>query len=287
MINTIEFTAGLIKSHETSLKESLKASRQKRRSLREACDKKVLKEDDDELEDEVVDDVVEDTVEEEPATEPVEDVVEDGEGFEETLDDTVYFCPVCNKHFIASPETADDDIVCPICGETEVLIDMGTAQEALEEEENADVAVELEDIEDVEEPVEDVPAEVPAEEPPVEEFEFDEDDLEEGLRLLAKKHISEKCKLRIRSGKLSKGNLVLEGRLLPQKKTFKVVFEGFGKAAKSKKKFVLEGHTTLFKSSKLKGLFVKEGSKISVKKCGYGILKESKKGYTKVKGLLG
>lgn len=286
MISTIDFTAGLIKSHETSLKESLRASRQKKRALKEACDKKVLKEEDDELEDEIIDDVVKDEVVEEPATEPVEDVIEDGEGFEETIDDTVYFCPVCDKHFIASPETADDDIECPVCGETEVLIDMGTAQEALEDEENADVAVELEDIEDVEE---EAPAEeeIPAEEAPVEEYDFDEDDLEEGLRLLAKKHISEKCRLRIKSGKISGGNLVIEGRMIPGRKSFQVVFEGFGKAVKTKKKFVLEGHTTLFKSSKLKGLFVKEGSQIRIKKCGYGILKESKKGYTKVKGLLG
>ena len=285
MINTIEFTAGLIKNRQTALRESLKSTKKESKTLKESCEeKKVLKEDDEEEVEDIIEEPVEDVVEEEPV-EAEEEVIEDAEGFEETIEDTVYFCPVCDKHFIASPDTADDDVQCPVCGEMEVLIDMGTAEEALDEEENAEVAVELDDI--AEEAPEAEEEAVPAEDE-IESFDFDEDDLEEGLRLLAKKHLSEKSVLRIRSGKIVEGNLVLTGRLLPQKRTFKVTFEGFSQAMKeSKRRFILEGSTDLFKSSKLKGLFVKEGSKVTVKKCGYGILKEAKKGYVKVKGLLG
>jgi DNA-directed RNA polymerase subunit RPC12/RpoP len=286
MINTINFTASLIKQRQSELRESLKNRKQVVKES--ACPVKkntLIKEEDDmpEIDEEI--DVNEKDVEvEEPAVEPVEEpaeVIEDGEGFEETIADTVHFCVQCNKHFLASPDTPDDEIVCPVCGEKEQIIDMGTAEEALDEEENADISIEDADIP--------APEEAPAEEEvSAEEIDFDESGLEEGLRRLVKKHINERALLKIKKGSIQGNDLVLEGKMLPGRKTFKVTFKNIKEhLSNGTKKFVVEGHTDLFKANKLKGMFVREGNKLTIKKCGYGILKESKKGNIKVKGILG
>lgn len=266
MSYAIDFTASLIKSHQSRLNES---------ALYSSCEskKKMLTE-----EDEVVEVETEEVVDNKP------ELIEDAESFEESIEDSVHFCQTCNKHFLATPDTPPDEIICPICGEVENLIDMGTAEDALENELKVD-----------EEPVEDPEdEEIEVNEPQVEESEeddnllFDEDSLEEGLKLLAKKHISEKCALRLRSCSLKGDTLVIEGRLVPQRKSFKVMFEGFTKASQeNKKSFILEGTTDLFKSGKLKGMFVREGKKFSIKKCGYGLIKESAGKSIKVKGILG
>lgn len=282
MSNTINFTASLIKNHQTELRESIKNRRQAiKESVAPVKNKKTLLKEEDDMpeidENDVIND--KDVAVEEPIVEPVEEpeLIEDGEGFEETIADTVHFCVQCNKHFLASPDTPDDEIVCPVCGEKEQIIDMGTAEEALDEEENSDISIEDTDIPAPEE-------EAPAEE----EIEFDESGLEEGLRRLVKKHINEKALLKIKKGYIQGKDLVLEGRMLPGRKTFKVTFKNIKEhLANGTKKFVVEGNTTLFKANKLKGMFVREGNKLTIKKCGYGLLKESKKGNIKVKGILG
>lgn len=260
MSYAIDFTASLIKRHQTRLTESAKC---------EACkeeEKKRLTE-----EDEV--DMVEKP--EEVEAKPDDDLIEAGEGFEESIDDSVHFCPACNKHFLATPDTSPDEIACPICGEVEGLIDMGTAAEV------QDTKLE------VEEPVEEEVPEESAEEE-ADDMDFEEDSLEEGLKALAKRHISEKSTLRLRRCSMADGNLVLEGRLVPQRRNFKVVFEGFETASKeSKKSFILEGTTDLFRGGRLKGLFVREGKKFTIAKCGYGLIKESAGRSIKVKGILG
>lgn len=279
MKNTIEFTQAIIRNTTSSVRESYSKKLKNPKKLSENREAKIVETSI--LEDEELDVVVDDVKEVEPE---VEDTVqiEDGENFEESLTDNVYFCNTCKKHFIATEDTPVEDIICPICNESDMLIAMGSAEDALEDKENEEVAVEIEDEseEEVEAPVEDE-----------EEFEFEEDELEEGFKALAQKHIGENCRLRFREGKITKdGNFVLEGRLFPQRKPFKVVFEGFeNELNKNNKKFVLEGTTTMFKgANKLRALFIREGNTLKIKKCGYGFIKESKTGNKqKIKGILG
>lgn len=268
MSYAIDFTASLIKSHQSRLTESAKCS------MKEEDKKVILKEEDEVL------DTQDDGVEEETQT-----LIDDSEGFEESVQDTVHFCQTCNKHFLATPDTPPDEIVCPICGDVENLVDMGSAEDVLESEMEIEPDEIPEDTEDV-----DTESELVDEDSFEDDdsFEFDEDSLEEGLKILAKKHISEKCALRLRSCAIKNNNLVIEGRLVPQRKTFTVVFEGFEKESKgNKNSFILEGKTDLFKAGKLKGMFIREGKTFSVKKCGYGLIKESAGKSLKVKGILG
>ena len=285
MKNTIEFTQAIINNTNASVRESYSKKLKNSKKLSE--NKKSAKIVEAQiLEDEELDIAVDDVKEVEPE---VEDTVqiEDGENFEESLTDNVYFCNTCKKHFIATEDTPVEDIVCPICNEADMLIAMGSAEDALDDKENEEVAVEIQDEEseeEVEAPVED---EVVADD----EIDFEEDDLAEGFKALAQKHIGENCRVRFKECRLTKdGNFVIEGRLFPNRKSFKVVFEGIGTHLNDKnKKFVLEGTTTMFKgSNKLRALFIREGNTIKVKKCGYGFIKESKNGNKqKIKGILG
>lgn len=274
MSNTIDFTTAIIKNRE-SLNESIKVSRKDKtqKELNESTE--VLTEDT--LTEEVDEDIVpEDSSVEEP-TEELEKI-DDGESFEESIEDDVFFCKTCNKHFLASADTPQDDIICPVCNSDEELVEMGSAQDVLANEENSDVSVDApEELEEPKDMVEES-----------EELKFNEDDLEEGFKVLAQKYINEKAALRIKEGTITnEGNLVLEGRMLPDKKVFNIVFEGF-KQSSNQKKFVLEGTTSLFKGNKLKAIFVREGNTFKVKKIGYGFITESVDGgKQKVKGILG
>lgn len=220
---------------------------------------------------------------EEPEVAPVEETVE-GEDFEETIDDGVFFCATCQKHFIASPDTVEADIACPICGDKELIIKMGSAQEALEDAENEEVAIELEQKEETEDAIEELPEEPIAEE----EFEFEEGDLEEALNIFAKRYISEKARCRIHKGAITKeGNLVFSGRMIPGRKTFTITLEGF-KANADKKRFVCEGTTSLFKTNKVKAYIVNENNTYKMKKLGYGFITESAKAKgKKITGIIG
>ena len=317
-----EFTMSIIAKslNEQRLRESkkLKKLRESKKSLKES--KSVLKEEED-LDEEEIDEEVLDV--EEPQEEVVDaTMVEDGDNYEESPEDGVYFCTTCNKYFIATKDTPDEEIACPICNEKEMLIDVGSADDALEDPENEEVSDQLEGEKNAEEaleaPEEDVEneedvdleecvdIEVSDDEVKVsvdggedkkpelaeDEYALEEGALEEGLRILAKRHISENAKLRLVGGRISKvtGNAVLEGRMLPQKKSFKVVLEGFKENVKSgKKSFVVEGTCSLFKNSKFKMYVVKEGKSYTIKRFGYGFLKESAKAgnYRKITGIIG
>ena len=274
MSNTIDFTKRFI---DNRLEEANKKKQGTKSTLKES---KAIKEAEeiDELDEEGVDpepEMPEGDIEA-PAEEPLK---EEGDSFEESETDSVLWCTSCRKHFMATADTPDNEIECPVCGEKDLIVNIGTAEEALDKEENKDIAVEVGD--------EDVPEEeVPAEEPPVDEGEeFEEDGLEEALSILAQKHLNEKARIRIRQGTVKNdGTLVLEGRILPLKKDVKVVLEGFV-AKKGKSRFILEGTTDMFKVGKLKVAIVKEGNKFRVKKMGFGILTESAK--YPVSGIIG
>ena len=274
MSNTIDFTKRFI---DNRLEEANKKKQGTKSTLKES---KAIKEAEeiDELDEEGVDpepEMPEEDIEA-PTEEPLE---EEGDSFEESETDSVLWCTSCRKHFMATADTPDNEIECPVCGEKDLIVNIGTAEEALDKEENKDIAVEVGD--------EDVPEEeVPAEEPPVDEGEeFEEDGLEEALSILAQKHLNEKARIRIRQGTVKNdGTLVLEGRILPLKKDVKVVLEGFV-AKKGKSRFILEGTTDMFKVGKLKVAIVKEGNKFRVKKMGFGILTESAK--YPVSGIIG
>lgn len=285
MKNTLEFTQAIIQGINQQLKESFELV--KKTDEKDHCDCKKdhcdCKEDllENEEEVEVIKD--KDTVEEKPdeiETEEKEEIkIKDGENFEESLTDKVYFCNYCKKHFIATVDTPVEDIICPLCNGTDMLIDIGSAADALEKKENEDVAVEIktEEKEEEDETVDDVSEE---------DLEFESEGLEEGLKFLAQKHINEKTIVKLQESRInSKGDLIIKGKTIPNKTNFTIMFEGFENKVNSlDKKFILEGNTSLFsKPNKLKAIFVREGNKFSIKKCGYGFISKNKQ----IKGILG
>ena len=282
--STTEFTAAMIFGRiadETPKSGKLTESKK----LKEAFDPEV----DTEEELDNPEEGAEETLDDEPVppvdgeSEETDPTLENGEDFEESDTNDVYFCSKCKKHFLATEDTPEGEIECPVCGEKDILISLGSAADALDREENQDVAVELKD----EEPPadEEIPdeEELPAEEEMPEE-EFDEDGLEEALNILAQKYLNERARVRVKGAKVVEGNLVLEGRIIPLKKGFTVVLEGFDKNRGSSK-FIVEGTTDIFKSAKLKFAVIKEGNVFKVKKMGYGILTESMK--NPVSGIIG
>lgn len=285
MANTIEFTQSLIESsnrrREISAKMHLNegCGARKRKVAKEAEEVKEEKKlnEASELEDKV-DDVIEDTVEDK-----VEDIIEDkvddaagtevaegAEDIEETIDDVVYFCNKCHKHFIATPDVPSEVVKCPICETDEMLINMGTAAEHLDDKQNEEAVEEIKD-----EAPEDL--EPKDEEPVAEEGEmsFDVDNLGESLETLARKHINEQATVKILSAKAVDGNIVVEGVCLPDKKSFNMTLSGVDELKEGKG--VLNGTSDMLKNCKVRIGCIKEGNKISVNRMGYGFLNESKK----------
>lgn len=212
---------------------------------------------------------------------PEEDEIKNPDGFEEELSDKVYWCDTCHKHFLASEETPESEIACPVCDTDEVkLIFDGVVEDDMDEEDEEEL--EVEDFDDMEESVRFKKA---RRESIKRGHYFNEASLNEGLTQLAKRHISSKSRAVITSGQITKeGNLVLKG--LVSGKPMTVTFEGFRKNL-GKKKFVCEGTSNMFKKTKLKALFVKEGRSLKVKSFGYGLIRESASGIKKFHGKVG
>ena len=49
---------------------------------------------------------------------------ESAEGFIENIDDRVFFCDTCKKHFLATKDTPDDMISCPVCDEDASVVEL-------------------------------------------------------------------------------------------------------------------------------------------------------------------
>lgn len=209
-----------------------------------------------------------------------EDEIKNPDGFEEELSDKVYWCDTCHKHFLASEETPESEIACPVCDTDEVkMIFDGVVEDDMDEDEEE---LEVEDFDDMEESVRFKKA---RRESIKRGHYFNESSLNEGLTQLAKRHISSKARAVITSGQITKeGNLVLKGRVA--RKPMTITFEGFRKNL-GKKKFVCEGTSDMFKKTKLKALFVKEGKALKVKSFGYGLISESASGIKKFHGKVG
>lgn len=211
-----------------------------------------------------------------------EEEIKNPDGFEEELSDKVYWCDTCHKHFLASEETPESEIACPVCDTDEVkMIFDGVVEDDMDEDEEEE-ELEVEDFDDMEESVRFKKA---RRESTKRGHYFNESSLNEGLTVLAKRHINSKARACITSGQITKeGNLVLKGRVSGKPMT--VTFEGFRKNL-GKKKFVCEGTSNMFKKTKLKALFVKEGRSLKVKSFGYGLIRESASGIKKFHGKVG
>lgn len=212
-----------------------------------------------------------------------EDEIKNPDGFEEELSDKVYWCDTCHKHFLASEETPESEIACPVCDTDEVtMIFDGVVEDDTDDYDEDEEELEVEDFEDMEESVRFKKA---RRESTKRGHYFNESSLNEGLTQLAKRHISSKANAVITSGQITKeGNLVLKGRVA--RKPMTITFEGFRKNL-GKKKFVCEGTSDMFKKTKLKALFVKEGRSLKVKSFGYGLIRESASGIKKFHGKVG
>lgn len=217
-----------------------------------------------------------------PEEEEKEEEIKNPDGFEEELSDKVYWCDTCHKHFLASEETPESEIACPVCDTDEVkMIFDGVVEDDMDEDDEEE-ELEVEDFDDMEESVRFKKA---RRESIKRGHYFNESSLNEGLTQLAKRHISSKSRAVITSGQITKeGNLVLKGRVSGKPMT--VTFEGFRKNL-GKKKFVCEGTSNMFKKTKLKALFVKEGRSLKVKSFGYGLIRESASGIKKFHGKVG
>lgn len=210
-----------------------------------------------------------------------EEEIKNPDGFEEELSDKVYWCDTCHKHFLASEETPESEIACPVCDTDEVkMIFDGVVEDDMDDyDEDEEEELEVEDFEDMEESVRFRKA---RRESVKRGQYFNESSLNEGLTQLAKRHINRNAKACVTSGHITKeGNLVLKGRVAGKPMT--ITFEGFKKNI-DKKKFVCEGTSDMFKKTKLKALFVKEGRSLKVKSFGYGLIRESASGIKKFSG---
>lgn len=227
------------------------------------------------------DDISEEEVTEEIPEEEIEKINSDNDEFEESITDKVFFCANCSKHFIATEDTPEPSIVCPVCNDADLIISLGSAEVALEDPENEEVSLEIEDLMD---------EEVPAEEEVVEEEDgdyFDEESLDEALNLLASKYIKDSKKIKTIRGQINEsGDLNL--KCMHGSKSFNVSFPGFKKAMKeSSGSFIIKGSTTLFNNGKINCHIVREGNKLSLGKIGYGFLNESNNKKFKVRGIIG
>ena len=206
-------------------------------------------------------------------TDPTEydetEVEENTDEFQESLDDMIFFCANCNKHFIATKDTPEDMICCPVCDNRDLIVNVGSAEQALENPENEEVAEELEDQEEKEEPTEN-----PEDETEVDEdLDFDESGLEESLGVLASNYSGLKeCKVKIVGSYIKEGKMVVNGRL--NGKPFGMILEGLDL---KKKSMILEGTCNMLPKCKVKIAAVLEGNVLKTGRLGYGLLHESKK----------
>lgn len=209
-------------------------------------------------------------------TDPTEDVEtevdENTDEFQESLDDMIFFCANCNKHFIATKDTPEDMICCPVCDNRDLIVNVGSAEQALENPENEEVAEELEDQEEKEE--EEEPIEEPEDETESDEdLDFDESGLEESLSFLASNYSGLKeCKVKIVGSYIKEGKMIVNGRL--NGKPFGMVLEGLDP---KKKSMILEGTCNMLPKCKVKIAAVLEGKVLKTGRLGYGLLHESKK----------
>lgn len=206
-------------------------------------------------------------------TEDVETEVEENtDEFQESLDDMIFFCANCNKHFIATKDTPEDMICCPVCDNRDLIVNVGSAEQALENPENEEVAEELEDQEEreeKEEPIEEPEGETESDE----DLDFDESGLEESLSFLASNYSGLKeCKVKIVGSYIKEGKMIVNGRL--NGKPFGMVLEGLDLRKKS---MILEGTCNMLPKCKVKIAAVLEGKVLKTGRLGYGLLHESKK----------
>lgn len=220
--------------------------------------------------------LLDDTIETEQEEKPeqvddieTEEVETDNDEFQESLDDMIFFCANCNKHFIATKDTPDDMICCPVCNDRELIVNVGSAEQALENPENKEVAEELQDQEEKEEPeMEELTDEVEEE-----DLDFDESGLEESLGFLASNYSGLKeCKVKIVGSYIKEGKMVINGRL--NGKPFGMILEGLDP---NKKSMILEGTCNMLPKCKVKVAAVLKGNVLKTGRLGYGLLHESKK----------
>ena len=71
---------------------------------------------------------------------------DEADEYKESLSDKVYFCANCQKHFIASEDTPENLIACPICNDDELIVNIGSAEQALDNPENEEISVKIEEL---------------------------------------------------------------------------------------------------------------------------------------------
>lgn len=209
-----------------------------------------------------------------PEEEEVDKVDTNSDEFEESLDDKIFFCANCNKHFIATKDTPEDMICCPVCNEQDLIVNVGSAEQALDNPGNEEVAQELQDQEEKEdEDIEVDDEDMITEEPEDEDLDLDEKDLEESLGFLASHYSGLKeCKVKIVKAYVKEGKLVLNGRL--NGKPFGMLLEGLDR---NKKSMILEGTCNMLPKCKVKVAATLKDGVLRTGKLGYGLLHESKK----------
>lgn len=218
---------------------------------------------------------------EEVEIEDKEEEIDNPDGFEEEISDKIFWCDTCHKHFIASEDTPESEIVCPVCDTDKVDMLFDGVVEEMGDDDDESVDVEISDEEMKMESI----RRRRSQRSRANGKYFNESSLNEGLTQLAKRHINSKAIATVTSGRITReGNLILKGRVA--NKPLVITFEGF-KANMRKSKFVCEGTSNMFKKTKLKALFVKEGKAVKVKSFGYGLVRESASGIKKFKGKVG
>ena len=252
----------------------------------QCCDKKQQYQDKDKFlmedEDETITEVPEEVSEEVSEDNSDESTVikDEADEYKESLSDKVYFCANCQKHFIASEDTPENLIVCPICNDDELLVNIGSAEQALDNPENEEISVKIEDLEDEDEDNED------------DELYLDEESLDECISALARKYMTEaKGYIRAKThiARIVEGDLILKGTCAGKRYTVKA--KDFKKLLGENRKAVIPATIDLFRAGRINMGIIKEGNKLMVKKMGYGLITESVKGKNtkrvKVTGIIG
>lgn len=263
----------------------------------QCCDKKQQYQDKDKFlmedEDEPITEVPEEVSEEEvPEDNSDESTVinDEADEYKESLSDKVYFCANCQKHFIASEDTPENLIVCPICNDDELIVNIGSAEQALDNPENEEISVKIEELEDEEDPEDDQDLE--DEDNEDNELYLDEESLDECISALARKYMTEAkgyIRAKTRIARIVEGDLILKGTCAGKRYTVKA--KDFKKLLGENRKAVIPATIDLFRAGRINMGIIKEGNKLVVKKVGYGLITESVKGKNakrvKVTGIIG
>ena len=264
----------------------------------QCCDKKQQYQDKDKFlmedEDETITEVPEEVSEEVSEDNSDESTVinDEADEYKESLSDKVYFCANCQKHFIASEDTPENLIVCPICNDDELLVNIGSAEQALDNPENEEISVKIEELEDEEDPDDDQGLEDEDEDNEDDELYLDEESLDECISALARKYMTEaKGYIRAKThiARIVEGDLILKGTCAGKRYTVKA--KDFKKLLGENRKAVIPATIDLFRAGRINMGIIKEGNKLMVKKMGYGLITESVKGKNtkrvKVTGIIG